>query len=161
MKQMFSAGLVLLATLGLFSPAGAADQVPFQGVFYPVITSQTPIPGTSQVQLTIELSGHATQLGDFTGSATATLDMNTFCYYGSGCQVSPNGKDSICGAFIGCFVPTADPCMFTNVETVTVTGGTGRFLNATGNHVDGGAVNFCTGENVGTFTGTVSRPHAP
>jgi hypothetical protein len=165
LKQYWLTGIGLIFGLGVCLPAQAGEQVPLKGYFIPVATPAGPQPGCSgpnEVMFSIQATGQATQLGHFTGGSTTCLNVATLCYTGTFCWFSPDGRDSICGDFTGCFVPTGAPCAATNEESFTITGGSGRFEGATGGGSVGGQVNICTfGPSVVPFTGTVSRPHSP
>jgi len=91
-------------------------------------------------------SGHANQLGAFTGSAEfypSPPDPTTGCipYTGTFDWFAANG-DEIYGTFEGQACPTDTPGVYDNQETADVTGGTGRFANATGHFDLGGFIDF-------------------
>jgi hypothetical protein len=53
-----------------------------------------------------------------------------------------------------------DCYVLTYVQELTITGGTGRFYNATGSATVEGVFNFATGEFHGYLKGTISRPNS-
>ena len=53
-----------------------------------------------------------------------------------------------------------DCYVFTYVQELTITGGTGRFENATGSGTVEGVINLATGEFHGYLKGTISRPNS-
>jgi len=53
-----------------------------------------------------------------------------------------------------------DCYVFTCVQELTITGGTGRFENATGSGTVEGVINFVAGEFGGYLKGTISRPNS-
>jgi hypothetical protein len=96
--------------------------------------------------------GHANQLGAFTGTAEffprpcapdPDLCEHNVPYTGTFDWFAANG-DEIYGTFEGYLCPTETPGVFDNHETAEVTGGTGRFANATGHFELAGQLDFTT-----------------
>ena len=93
--------------------------------------------------------GHANQLGAFTGTAEffPPFCRSDLCeivpYTGTFDWFAANG-DEISGTFEGYMCPTETPGVYDNHETAEVTGGTGRFANATGHFELGGQLDFTT-----------------
>ena len=95
--------------------------------------------------------GHANQLGAFTGTAEFSphlaspirIFVNNITYTGTFDWFAANG-DEISGTFEGYLSPTETPGVYDNHETAEVTGGTGRFANATGHFELGGQLDFTT-----------------
>lgn len=100
-------------------------------------------------------TGNATELGDFTGSSNFIPNVCNGSYTGTFLWVGADG-DSISGPFSGQQTPTAVPGVFDNVETATITGGTGRFIGATGSLSLGGQINFNTLSFELPFQGTIN-----
>jgi hypothetical protein len=71
---------------------------------------------------------------------------------------APNG-DTLTAGFTGQASLTA-PGVLSIVETATITGGTGRFADATGNFTVERLFNQVTGLTTGSFEGTISSPGA-
>ena len=67
--------------------------------------------------------------------------------------------DTVTATFVGSSAPTEDPVVFAVFETVTITGGTGRFVGAEGHFVMERLVDLVAGTTTGSFNGTISRPH--
>ena len=118
--------LLLAAATVAFGPQrlGATDTVPFKGNAEGAIVSSTPVP--EGVLLRTLARGHATQLGRFTREEMVVLNPSTGTITGTLVFTAANG-DRLVGAVAAQFTsPT------TVVGTITFTGGTGRFENATG-----------------------------
>jgi len=162
-----TAGLLLLACLALFisatAPALARDEVPFNGAVSGYVETQEPVDECTVHAHAIN-SGNANQLGAFNGTAefypNVCDDPPNITYTGSFHWFAAN-RDEIYGTFEGYLTPRpATPGVYDNHETATITGGTGRFTNATGSFTLGGQINFTT---VPTsfylpWHGTISRP---
>jgi hypothetical protein len=147
-------GLLLACLAAVFisapNPAPASDQVPFNGVVSGYVDSQSGTecePSTHVINF-----GHANQLGAFTGTAEffprpcepdPDLCENNIPYTGTFDWFAANG-DEIYGTFEGYLCPTETPGVYDNHETAEVTGGTGRFANATGHFELGGQLDFTT-----------------
>ena len=100
--------------------------------------------------------GTSNLLGDFHGTATFVPNVCDGSYTGSYDFVSDNGRDSISGPFRGQNFPTATAGVFSNVETATITGGTGRFRHASGTFTLYGVIDFNTSTFVLPWLGTLS-----
>jgi hypothetical protein len=132
------------------TPALAGDEVPFNGVVSGYVDSQS---GTEcEPSIHVINFGHANHLGAFTGTAEfsprpcepdPSLCENNVPYTGTFDWFAANG-DEIFGTFEGYLCPTETPGVFDNNETAEVTGGTGRFTNATGHFELGGQLDFTT-----------------
>src|SRR6476659_2191899 len=126
------------------TPTEARDMVPFNGTVSGYVESQSGTecqPSTHVINF-----GHANQLGAFTGTADFVtrpcdpdpdLCENNIPYTGTFDWFAANG-DEISGTFEGYLCPTETPGVYDNHETAEVTGGTGRFANATGHFELGG-----------------------
>src|SRR4051794_39494007 len=156
MKRLIRAAalaLVLLAFLGLSRPAAAGDQVPFKGGFDAVLT-RTPLTPPFVLD-ELEGTGHATHLGQFDLLITATVNLTTRTAIGTYEFVAANG-DTLTATFTGASQPTATPGVILITETATITGGTGRFANASGSFVSERLFEPATGASIGSIEGTVS-----
>jgi hypothetical protein len=132
------------------APAVARDMVPFNGTVSGYVDSQS---GTEcEPSIHVINFGHANQLGAFTGTAEFSprpcapdpdLCENNIPYIGTFDWFAANG-DEIYGTFEGYLCPTETPGVYDNHETAEVTGGTGRFANATGHFELGGQLDFTT-----------------
>ena len=118
---------LLLAAIALAFPAHstwAKDQVPFQGSAEGAIVGASPDP--DGVVLTVLAEGNATHLGRFTREETILFNPATGALTGLIVFTAANG-DQLFGTVGGGFVsPTSA------TGTYTLTGGTGRFQNASG-----------------------------
>jgi len=147
-------GLLLACLAAVFisasNPASARDEVPFNGVVSGYVDSQS---GTEcEPSIHVINFGHANQLGAFTGTAEFSprpcdpdpdLCENNIPYTGTFDWFAANG-DEISGTFEGYMCPTETPGVYDNHETAEITGGTGRFANATGHFELGGQLDFTT-----------------
>jgi hypothetical protein len=141
----FAAVFILAPT-----PAAARDMVPFNGTVSGYVESQS---GTEcEPSAHVINFGHANQLGAFTGTADFVthpcdpdpdLCENNIPYTGTFDWFAANG-DEIFGTFEGYLCPTETPGVYDNHETAEVTGGTGRFANATGHFELAGQLDFTT-----------------
>jgi hypothetical protein len=148
----------LLAAMFLtvaFASAGmASEQIPFHGSFAAVEIDE--VQGTT---LLVDGSGtgNATHLGRYTVTFEAVVNLETGAGFGTMIFVAANG-DSIFTSFNGQGTPTPEPNIFLVVELETITGGTGRFADATGSFRLERVVDLTTGLSSGSFNGTISRP---
>jgi hypothetical protein len=144
--------LVCLAAVFISAPnvASARDELPFNGT---VSGYNEPPSGTAcEPSIRAINSGHANHLGRFAGTAEffprpcepdPDLCENNIPYTGTFDWFAANG-DEIYGTFEGYLCPTETPGVYDNYETAEVTGGTGRFANASGHFELGGQLDFTT-----------------
>jgi hypothetical protein len=154
-----TAGVLIPLLLGCFAAvfiaaptsALARDEVPFNGIVSGFVLSQS-CTDCCDPFLQVFNSGHANHLGAFTGTAEFSprpcepdpdLCADNVPYTGTFDWFAANG-DEIFGTFEGYLCPTETPGVFDNHETAEVTGGTGRFANATGHFELGGQLDFTT-----------------
>jgi hypothetical protein len=137
--------------------ARAGDQVPFRGTWTGDTVSATPV--APNVVLVVSTgSGNATQLGRFQMSSPHLTFLDTLAVDGHQFFTAANG-DTVAATLSGQFVPTPQG----NLEgtlTGVITGGTGRFKNATGSYAfhilaQPAAFGF---HSTATFSGTISTP---
>ena len=124
MNKRLISGRLALALLGCMTHATPAKDVPMKGGGNGMITSLTP--GPNGVAITAVGEGEATHLGKFTRQENILLNPNTGSLTGSITFTAADGSELYCdlaGAFTG---PN------TAAGTYTFTGGTGRFVNASG-----------------------------
>jgi hypothetical protein len=117
--------MALTAIPGLALPASADEPLPFRARADEMITSAEPI-GEGLVRVTVAATGQATHLGRFTGTETLVLDLTAGTFAGTRVLVAANG-DRLCADVEGGFTSAT-----TAEGTLTFTGGTGRFQDATG-----------------------------
>lgn len=160
MKKLFVSTLIalllviVLATTTLAAPLAGERQLPLSGSVQDVETQQVAFPtiivnGTG--------SGNATQLGLFTISYHALLNIPTLSATTSATVVAADGS-SLTGTGTGQGMPTGAPGMVSIVETYTITGGTGRFTGASGNFTVERLINRATLTSAGTISGTIVLP---
>ena len=135
------------------SPAMASEQVPFNGLWLSHETYDVQFPvmfvhGTA--------TGYATQIGRYTATYEEQVDLLTGSSVGAITLVAANG-DVIFATQTGQGDPTPDPDIFSIVEVSTITGGTGRFVDATGTFTIARLVNLTTGVSSGSFSGMISH----
>lgn len=147
--------LAAIFVIALFaSSAVASEQVPFNGSWVSHETYDVQFPvmfvhGTA--------TGYATQIGRYTATYEEQVDLLTGSSVGAITIVAANG-DMIFATQTGQGDPTPDPDIFSIVEVSTITGGTGRFADATGTFTITRLVDLTTGDSSGSFNGTISHP---
>lgn len=157
------AGLLIPLLLACFAavfastaaPAIAGDTVPFKGILSGTTISSVPLD-ECHVLSEIVNGGNATQLGRFNGTAEFILNVCDLTYVGSYVFIAANGGDSISGPFTGTLTPTSIEGVFDNNELAFITGGTGRFANATGRFKLRGQIDLNTGTFSVPMQGTIS-----
>ena len=159
MRQFKSAVRLLvtaLAVLGLSAPAPAGEQVPFTGTMEGMRVSSVPLTPPFRLA-TLAFTGNATQLGEYELVITAIVDSQAMTAEGTYEFVAANG-DTVTADFIGAGTPTDIPGVNLQLETATITGGTGRFAGATGQFQAVRLFDTATLLAVGEFEGTISSP---
>jgi len=111
-------------------------------------------PPTMTVEL--EGTGHASGLGRFVLETHAVVFLPTF--YGTGVFSIDTGGGMLSGTLAGYGHPTPDVDAVPVEETFTITGGTGRFLGATGTINSKRILSRSTGVSSGTIEGTITLP---
>lgn len=131
-----SAVLAVVPVSWLALPVQAAEYVPLKGYF----------AGAGA-----DFSGNFTHLGRFQG----VVDLAT----STAVWTAANG-DTVTNqttAFV--LVEEVAPGVFRYEQTLVITGGTGRFANATGSATATGLIDVTTGAYDGKLVGTISRPN--
>jgi len=131
--------------------SGAAVALPLQGQFEGTATVTPLDPPFAQV--VVSATGQASHLGRFTLSIPHVVNFATRSATGTMTLTAANG-DTLTASFTG-QSQIADP-LVTIVETATVTGGTGRFADASGSFTVNRLFNRATGATEGTLEGTIS-----
>jgi hypothetical protein len=161
-------GFCLLAT----ACAGAAPTAPASSLSQagggPAVTeakggSDLPFKGNLQVMETVDGashtlvgSGNGTHLGHFIFSAHITVNDDTLQGTGTSTWTAANG-DQIFSSTTGEAVVNFP--IVTIEEKQIITGGTGRFIGATGTIILDRSLNLLTGLSTGSFVGTISPIH--
>ena len=148
------AALALLVTLTGIAQA-RQKELPIKGTLQAVETldfSNPPI-----MTSTATGSGNATQLGRYTLSWEVEVNLETITGSGTGHFVAANG-DSLYTVGTGQAAPTDEPSVFHVVESLIITGGTGRFAGASGTINTDRIVDLTTGITSGTLSGTIVLP---
>jgi hypothetical protein len=153
-RYLLFVGLVAAFALSLASTAvsAVAAETPFKGKVTTVETSQLVFPILS---VNREGTGTATYLGKFTEHATFQVDVRTASATGTATFTAANG-DTLTASVVGQGTRTS-PTTVSIVEVYTITGGTGRFADATGTFTLRRTLDQSTGVSSGTFSGAIDH----
>ena len=146
----------LLLTTAFAGSAAAEKELPFRGSIQGVEIADVQFP---RLFVDGSGSGRATHLGRFTVTYELEVDLLTHETFGSSLFTAANG-DSLATDITGLGTPTENPDVHSIVEVHTITGGTGRFADATGNFIRKYLLNLVTGATSGSFDGTIVLPEA-
>lgn len=132
--------------------AVAGHETPFKGRLEGAYTLAFPSP----LVLLVEGAGtgNATQLGQFTFDYDEVVDLSTGTGTGTYEFTAANG-DTLSAAWTGAGFPTDDPTVLRIVEDAVISGGTGRFANASGSFTIERLFSFVTNSGGGSFEGTI------
>jgi hypothetical protein len=158
MKRHSSAAslvLAVLAVLGLAGPVAAGEQVPFRGRLEGVFTVTLDFP---LLAVNVEATGNATHLGRFTLAIPHVVNVLTRSVIGSYHFIAANGDELF--ADHSTQVTVVPPGLRFAVDTAIITGGTGRFADASGEFTVVRLVDQATMTTAGSFDGTISSPGA-
>jgi hypothetical protein len=147
--------LVAAFAVSLASVAGSAvaAETPFKGTVNAVETAEVVFPTLS---VTRDGTGTATHLGKFTEHITLQVNIPTGHATGAATFTAANG-DTLTATVDGQSTPTTIPGVLSIVEVYTITGGTGRFSDATGSFTLNATLDQATGVSSGTFSGTIDH----
>ena len=134
------------------SGAAAGIAVPFAGAFSGTETNTGAFPIIHSVG---NWTGVATHLGRFTVVSPHDVTLPDRTAAGTFEFTAANG-DTVAATFTGLATPTANPNVLSIVENGTITGGTGRFVGATGSFTVKRLLAQDTATTIGSFTGTIS-----
>src|SRR5215207_2921373 len=126
---MIVALLLAILVVGTTLAAAARKQLPFKGSIQAVETHQPNLP---TVLVTATGSGEATQLGRYTVSYQGAVNVQTGAGTGLSAEFVAANGDSLFAEGSGQASPTETPGTVNIVENYTITGGTGRFADASG-----------------------------
>ena len=153
-RQSLFVGLVAAFSVFLASVAvsAVAAETPFKGTVSAVETGQTVFPIRT---ITREGTGTATYLGRYTEHVTAQINVLTMAATGAATFTAANG-DTLSASVVG-QATRIGPTTLSIVEVYTITGGTGRFADATGSFTLHSTVEQTTGVSTGTLSGTIDH----
>jgi hypothetical protein len=146
-------GILLVSTT--LAAASARKPLPLKGSIEALETYRVSGP---TMFVTATGSGEATHLGRYTVTYEVQVDLPTGTGTGLSAQYVAANGDRLFAEGSGQATPTEDPSVFVVVETFTITGGTGRFADATGNFTETRRVNIETGVTSGTIDGNIMIP---
>jgi hypothetical protein len=146
--------VIAAAALSLASMAASAvaAETPFKGT---VNAEETVMPSPPTASLIRDGSGTATYLGRYTEHIVMTINLPTLSSTGTATFTAANG-DTLTATVVGQATRTGATTL-SIVEVYTITGGTGRFADATGNFTLRSTVDQTTGISSGTFSGTIDH----
>ena len=157
MKKMSIVTMIvgLLVSAALVAAASMRKEMPLKGSFKAVETSQPNLP---IVHVTATGSGEATQLGRFTVSYQVDVNVQTGAGTGLSAEFVAANGDSLFAEGTGQASPSGTPGTVNIIENYTITGGTGRFANASGTFTVERVASEATGETSGTLSGNIVIP---
>jgi glycerate-2-kinase len=147
-------GVVAATAVSMASIAvsAVAAETPFKGTVNAVETGETVFPIRS---IDRTGGGTATYLGKYTEHVTAQINLLTMHATGFATFTAANG-DTLSASVDGQATRTG-PTVLSIVEVYTITGGTGRFADATGTFTLESTVEQTTGVSSGTFSGVIDH----
>ena len=152
-RHLLFVGLVaaFAVSLGSVAVSGAAAETPFKGTVNAVETGlgrfPNPLFGSGG-------TGTATYLGRYTEHVVMQINILTMTSTGTATFIAANG-DTLSTSVVGRATRTG-PTVLSIVEVYTITGGTGRFGDATGTFTLK-APDQVTGVSSGTFSGAIDH----
>ena len=132
--------------------SAVAAETPFKGTVNAMETGTIVFPTRFLVR---EGTGTATYLGRYTEHITMVINLPTLSSTGAATFTAANG-DTLTATVAGQATRTS-PTTLSIVEVYTITGGTGRFADATGAFTLQSTVDQPTGVSSGTFSGTIDH----
>lgn len=158
MKKLFAPTLIamlLLSVLAIpgFAAPAAEEQLPFKGSIQAAETYVFDLP-TMYVSATG--SGNTTMLGKYDFSYQITVDLLTGDGRGGLIEFIAANGDRLYAEGTGYGGPSSTPNFNHVTENYLITGGTGRFIDATGSFTVRRLVSTITGISSGTFEGTIA-----
>jgi hypothetical protein len=139
-------------SLASFAVSAVAAETPFKGTVNAVETGTVVFPIRF---LDREGTGTATYLGRYTEHVVMEINIPTMTSTGTATFTAANG-DTLLASVVGQATRTG-PTMLSIVEVYTITGGTGRFADATGSFTLKSTVDQVTGVSSGTFSGAIDH----
>jgi hypothetical protein len=144
--------VVAAAAVSLASVAvsAVAAERPLKGT---VAADEIVVPTPPTASLTRDGTGTATHLGRYTEHIVMTIHLPTLSSTGTATFTAANG-DTLTATVLGQATRTG-PTSLSIVENYTITGGTGRFADATGSFTLHSTVEQTTGLSSGRFSGSI------
>ena len=139
-------------SLGTVAVSAVAAETPFKGTVDAVETGTVQFPIR---HATREGTGTATYLGRYTEHITIDINLLFMSSTGAATFTAANG-DTLTATVAGQATRTS-PTTLSVVEVYTVTGGTGRFADATGSFTLHSTVDQPTGVSSGAFSGAIDH----
>jgi hypothetical protein len=102
-------------------------------------------------------TGHGTHVGKYTVVAQEIINLLTLEVTEGSFTITAANGDTIVGSYSGQAAPGDSPTVITYVVSGPITGGTGRFVGATGSITFAGSGDLATGELSETVSGTISK----
>ena len=130
----------------------SAHDLPFKGRLEGTYTLAFPNAQTLVVEGTG--TGNATQFGRFTFIYDEVVNLATGVGTGTYEFTAANG-DTLSAEWTGAGFPTPDPNVLLIVENATISGGTGRFADASGSFTVERLFSFITNAGDGSVDGTI------
>jgi hypothetical protein len=152
-RPLFFAVIAVAAvSLTSIAASAVAAETPFKGT---VNADETVVPSPPTASLNRDGTGTATYLGRYTEHIVMTINLPTLSSTGTATFTAANG-DTLTATVVGQATRTG-PTTLSIVEVYTITGGTGRFADATGNFTLQSTVDQTTGVSSGTFSGAIDH----
>jgi hypothetical protein len=139
-------------SLAIGAASAVAAETPFKGTVSAVETGTVVFPTRF---LDREGTGTATYLGRYTVHVTMVINLPTLSSTGAATFTAANG-DTLLATVAGQATRTG-PTTLSIVEVYTITGGTGRFADATGSFTLESTLEQTTGVSSGTFSGAIDH----
>jgi hypothetical protein len=149
-RLLFGALVAASATALAMVVSAVAAETPFKGTVDAVETGETVFPIRS---ITREGGGTATYLGKYTEHIT--MQINVLALHGIGAATFTAANGDTLTATVDGQATRTSPTTLSIVEVYTITGGTGRFADATGTFTLNSTVDQPTGVSSGTFSGSI------
>ena len=156
-----SLALAVVIVAALARPAVAGQPLPFKGSLEGLHVSRTPLDPPLVFDV-FELTGQATQLGQFELVIEAVVDFGTRPVTGVGTLTFTAANGDKLVADDNGFSALVEPglVLITEHATIDPDRSTGRFAGATGSFTVERLFDRAAGKTIGTFEGTISSPGA-
>jgi hypothetical protein len=151
-RPLFVGVVAAFAVLASMAAGALAADTPFKGRVSAVETGTTAFP-TRFVDR--EGTGTATHLGRYTEHIVMTINLPTLSSTGAATFTAANG-DTMLASVVGQATRTS-PTTLSIVEVYTITGGTGRFADATGSFALESTLDQVTGVSTGKLSGVIDH----